>query len=213
MVEILVVIIVIAILAALLFPVYARVRARAAQTACMGNLRQIATAIRLYTDDSNGLLPLGLNGPAPGYPWWQVCWGYLKTPELLMCRSTQYRPCSYGWNTGNWLPNSAGIWVGPETGMGRAYDDPMSYLPVSSTTADPSTVLLADISTQYGQPINSWELRNDSLRRLPRPPHSQGVNVLFLHEQVKYFRIDYLEARPWLFTTYEDGPDTTPSAS
>ncbi len=55
--ELLVVIAVIAILAALLLPVLSRAKAKAQRTACMNNLRQINLGIRMYSDDSHDASP------------------------------------------------------------------------------------------------------------------------------------------------------------
>jgi len=64
LIELLVVIAVIAILAAILFPVFARAKARARQTTCLANVRQWATACLRYTDDYNGRYPYaGCNLP------------------------------------------------------------------------------------------------------------------------------------------------------
>ncbi|HOK55012.1 MAG TPA: prepilin-type N-terminal cleavage/methylation domain-containing protein, partial [Armatimonadota bacterium] len=54
LIELLVVIAIIAILASILFPVYASAKERARQVKCLSNLRQLATAIRLYADDNDG---------------------------------------------------------------------------------------------------------------------------------------------------------------
>ena len=55
--ELLVVIVVIAILTALLFPVISRAKDKARQTACLNNLRQINLGVRMYSDDSNDTSP------------------------------------------------------------------------------------------------------------------------------------------------------------
>jgi prepilin-type N-terminal cleavage/methylation domain-containing protein len=55
LIELLVVIAIIAVLAAILFPVFARARESARRTACLGNLKQIGTGIRIYCDDFNGV--------------------------------------------------------------------------------------------------------------------------------------------------------------
>jgi prepilin-type N-terminal cleavage/methylation domain-containing protein len=52
LIELLVVIAIIAILAAILFPVFARARERAKMSTCISNVKQIATAIRMYADDN-----------------------------------------------------------------------------------------------------------------------------------------------------------------
>jgi len=57
LIELLVVIAMIAILAAILFPVYARVKARAKQTSCLENLKQIGVGFQLYLTDSDERLP------------------------------------------------------------------------------------------------------------------------------------------------------------
>jgi len=72
LIELLVVIAIIAILAAILFPVFARARAKAYQTTCLSNLKQIGLSFRMYAEDWGDLLP-------PGYP--------------------TYFNWSYGWNT------------------------------------------------------------------------------------------------------------------
>jgi prepilin-type N-terminal cleavage/methylation domain-containing protein len=60
LIELLVVIAIIAILAAILFPVFAQARAKARQTTCVSNLRQLGLATRMYMDDYDG------RGPEPG---------------------------------------------------------------------------------------------------------------------------------------------------
>lgn len=61
MVELLVVIAIIALLAAILFPVFARAKAAAKQSACLSNLRQIGTAITLYMGDNDDIFPYAVD--------------------------------------------------------------------------------------------------------------------------------------------------------
>jgi len=79
LIELLVVIAIIAILAAILFPVFARAREKARSTRCVSNLKQIGAALRMYMDDYDGLYPWGVdiadkNLPAiwSDYPAWQA---------------------------------------------------------------------------------------------------------------------------------------------
>lgn len=57
LIELLVVIAIIAILAAILFPVFAKAREKARQTKCTSNLKQIATAIQIWTQENSEMLP------------------------------------------------------------------------------------------------------------------------------------------------------------
>lgn len=57
MIELLVVIAIIAILAALIFPVFARAKAAAKQSACLSNLKQIGSAIMIYMSDYDDVFP------------------------------------------------------------------------------------------------------------------------------------------------------------
>jgi prepilin-type N-terminal cleavage/methylation domain-containing protein len=59
LIELLVVIAIIAILAAILFPVFAKAREKAKSTACLSNLKQIGLAFRMYSEDNNGGYPAG----------------------------------------------------------------------------------------------------------------------------------------------------------
>ncbi len=60
LIELLVVIAIIAILAAILFPVFARARERARQTSCLSNVRQIGTALMMYVQDYDEVMPIYL---------------------------------------------------------------------------------------------------------------------------------------------------------
>jgi prepilin-type N-terminal cleavage/methylation domain-containing protein len=57
LIEFIVVIAIFAVLAAILFPVFARAREKARQTTCLNNQRQIATALLLFAQDRDELLP------------------------------------------------------------------------------------------------------------------------------------------------------------
>ena len=69
LIELLVVIAIIAILAAILFPVFSRVRLKAQQSNCLSNLKQIALAVRMYASDYGGMLPY-CPTPLPGDTWY-----------------------------------------------------------------------------------------------------------------------------------------------
>jgi prepilin-type N-terminal cleavage/methylation domain-containing protein len=66
LIELLVVIAIIAILAAILFPVFARARESARRATCLSNLKQLGTAFQMYTQDYDEVYPSGLVLAVPG---------------------------------------------------------------------------------------------------------------------------------------------------
>ncbi|HEY3265573.1 MAG TPA: prepilin-type N-terminal cleavage/methylation domain-containing protein [Armatimonadota bacterium] len=71
LIELLVVIAIIAILAAILFPVFAKARENANKTSCLSNLKQIGTAALMFGDDRDGaFLPLSETDASGNYRYW-----------------------------------------------------------------------------------------------------------------------------------------------
>ena len=93
LIELLVVIAIIAILAAILFPVFAQAREKARQTSCMSNIKQIGTAMMMYVQDSDETLPRAFSGgttAAPGRDWSTDLIPYIKlgsTQEAVQVNS------------------------------------------------------------------------------------------------------------------------------
>lgn len=103
LIELLTVIGIIAVLAAILFPVFAQARGKARQARCLSNMQQLGVAIESYVQDHHGFLPAwsithpGVapwtpppvdqrNVPADGVVTWDISiMQYLKTEELLIC--------------------------------------------------------------------------------------------------------------------------------
>ena len=89
LIELLVVIAIIAILAAILFPVFAQARAKARQAACLSNVRQIGMALQLYFQDNDEMSVVTHHDLAAGetisdfYPWYQPLQSYLKSRDVL----------------------------------------------------------------------------------------------------------------------------------
>jgi prepilin-type N-terminal cleavage/methylation domain-containing protein len=80
LIELLVVIAIIAILAAILFPVFAQAREKARQTACISNLKNIGTATMMYIQDYDEIYPLGYM--YDGTNWGGTMWTVGLAPYL-----------------------------------------------------------------------------------------------------------------------------------
>jgi len=90
LIELLVVIAIIAILAAILFPVFGQAREKARQTACISNQRQIALAIQMYAADYDEMMPDDTT----------VWSGISVAPKLLICPTAgKNTPNGYVYNT------------------------------------------------------------------------------------------------------------------
>ena len=106
LIELLVVIAIIAILAAILFPVFAQAREKARQTSCMSNLKQIGTGVYMYVQDYDESYPFSdttlpntqpspLNPNATGnfarrvnhYKWEAWVLPYIKSSQIFFCPS------------------------------------------------------------------------------------------------------------------------------
>lgn len=109
LVELLAVIAVIALLASLVLPAASKATARTRATACLSNLRQVGTSLRLYLDENANRFPIMLNrskggGTAPTTNAIdQVLGSHLGSPEILRCPSDHERlfeetGSSYFWN-------------------------------------------------------------------------------------------------------------------
>jgi len=81
LIELLVVIAIIAILAAILFPVFARAREKAKQASCLANVKQITLAMLMYAEDYDGTTP-----PCPG-DWYNLVVPYVNNKQLFTCPS------------------------------------------------------------------------------------------------------------------------------
>jgi prepilin-type N-terminal cleavage/methylation domain-containing protein len=90
LIELLVVIAIIAILAAILFPVFARARDAARKTQCVSNLKQLGTALLMYTQDYDECLvpsQVGTCQQPDSFFWGDLIQPYAKNTGLMQCPS------------------------------------------------------------------------------------------------------------------------------
>ena len=102
LIELLVVIAIIAILASILFPVFARARENARRSSCQSNLKQIGLGLLQYTQDFDEKMPLVYvgqisRGPGDrysGYTWHDCIFPYVKGEQLFNCPSMTFGTAS-----------------------------------------------------------------------------------------------------------------------
>jgi prepilin-type N-terminal cleavage/methylation domain-containing protein/prepilin-type processing-associated H-X9-DG protein len=117
LIELLVVIAIIAILAAILFPVFAQAREKARQTVCLSNEKQIGLGIMMYVEDNNECFPLSEN--AVYQQWYDTVAPYIK--------SGQTGGLGFYWGVGGiWdCPSAPDMW-----GEGQLYGANLCVMPV-----------------------------------------------------------------------------------
>src|SRR5438046_5461859 len=85
LIELLVVIAIIAILAAILFPVFAQAREKARQTACLSNHRQVGTAAMMYAQDwDEKWVPYSVGDGANQHLWPALLQPYIKNTRVFI---------------------------------------------------------------------------------------------------------------------------------
>jgi prepilin-type N-terminal cleavage/methylation domain-containing protein/prepilin-type processing-associated H-X9-DG protein len=89
LIELLVVVAIIGILAALLFPVFGRVRGNGRRAACQSNLKQYALAVSMYLQDSDDRYPMGFTPVDPANGLYKAAFDsvlpYVKSPQISVC--------------------------------------------------------------------------------------------------------------------------------
>ena len=213
LIEILVVIGIIGLLAALLFPVFAQAREEARKTTCLSNMRQLGLAFQQYANDSRGKYPLSGNFQAwaPGYGHWVsgeagddkslvsiVFPPSAATPPSELAKPDFQRAAKVTDGSIFSYVKSTQVYVCPsaqyntQLGLSYSMNCAMSGVTVARTRAPGDIVLLVD--EQY--PTDGFFYargickpgENACSTDALQDRHNGGGNLLFADGHVKFFR-------------------------
>jgi len=127
LIELLVVIAIIAILAAILFPVFAKAREKARQTTCLSDLKQIGLGLLQYNQDYDETYCM-TNVPTDVLCWAQQIFPYTKSSDVYKCPdnpdAATFKPANT-WNSGAGAPNDT--WMGSSNWLPSSPPIPQSY--------------------------------------------------------------------------------------
>jgi len=198
LIELLVVIAIIAILAAILFPVFAQAREKARQTSCTSNLKQIGLGAAMYAQDYDEVvLPVSTSTPGKTYYWWAswngtvrndtegLVYPYMKNSQIQACPSFNNKLraalglTGYGYNYNYLSPFTPPLYQAT----------PVSLAAIQTPT---ETVQLADSARINNFQYSTPTLEGNSLMDPPSADypgfharHSETGNVLWMDGHVK----------------------------
>ena len=203
LIELLVVIAIIAILAAILFPVFARARENARRSSCASNLKQLGLATMQYAQDYDECYPQSaMNSWDAGnrVQWKQLIQPYVKSTQLLQCSSNPEKnrvtePAKFGYPVAY---QSYGC-------NPRIFHDNGRSMPMSSVQAPAEKLMISEI--KYNWEMWNFAPPDTSLGDLENnhfAGHLGTLNVLFADGHVKAMRPTALASPKNMMGSFND---------
>jgi len=182
LIELLVVIAIIAILAAILFPVFARARENGRRASCSSNEKQLALAGLQYAQDHDERLFGAYQGPASKQvTWMNRLQPYLKNTQIFKCPSETDSSIVGGLTTANVSYCFNNYYLqDPQGTTGQASGQALAAIEYVS-----ETVIFAEMTNGTGTRYVCRPGASSSTK--PLTPHLNGTNFAFVDGHVKWF--------------------------
>jgi prepilin-type N-terminal cleavage/methylation domain-containing protein/prepilin-type processing-associated H-X9-DG protein len=217
LIELLVVIAIIAILAAMLFPVFTQARAKARQTTCLSNIKQLALAIIMYADDNDGFYVPAMDEAnlirwhgarsavdEPFDPTRGPLYPYLKSGEIKKCPSFSPANTGFEQGTGGYGYNAQYVGGSPVgwPDMLRAANESQLYSPAETIMLTDSGFIdaegnLIEYSFCEAPFYEFWGTMADPTTHFR---HNNVANIAFCDGHAKAMHKGLVHASGWTYT-------------
>lgn len=193
LIELLVVIAIIALLAAILFPVFARVRENARRTSCASQEKQMGLALIQYTHDFDERLP-NYNSALPGDRpnWTEQVYPYIRNWQIFRCPNKKVQTFPDGDSSltcyalpGGNAGGTRGIYVGVGKHIGSFIAPAQTWMIVEADNGNASPTYAA-----YGTPFIRFNSVTypEAHASFAHDRHLEGSNVAFVDGHVKWVK-------------------------
>ncbi len=223
LIELLVVIAIIAILAAILFPVFARAREKARQTSCLSNLKQLNLGVMMYMQDYDEMFPpLMYASPTGAITMFDMVTPYVKNGQIAKCPS-QKAPIKVFAGGAYVTPSNGDVGMdmhllaplnpdpyysyGPNERLihtvegGASYWYPLSLAAVTSVSEVP--LITEAVGHNHGDASITGAIDNATISGWgPARRHNEGLNIGYVDGHAKWSKTESL-TQGW-YTAYDE---------
>ncbi len=195
LIELLVVIAIIAILAAILFPVFVSAKEAGKQSACKGNLKQLGSALQMYVDDSGGRMPfMPVNyirdamAPSAEPNYAKQLFKYAKNKTIFCCPSaTPFPPTDANFGTlGPTIYSRISYYTNGITDGKKI----SACKHASKTAFMREGKVVANCAYERPVPTGEYVMAGNVAARENMNQHNNGANYLFVDSHVRHVRLD-----------------------